>query len=251
MIIVLYLNYRGIANNPTKRALANMVRNHSLDLILISDPMTTFSSTQSLKVGTFGFDTFHSNAPHLACANLWCISKSTHYLSTTIFDSSSQHLTMLLQNPISSLSNLITGVYGANNPTLSKELWNQLIDTSLTTLPWCVLRDFNATLNHVEKLSLSHSNPSSLKDSQSTVLQLAFKKHSTQEAYLLGQNNRLGLFNVTASLDRALVNAHWLHYYRDPITHHLARISSDYSPILLDHKLSSLATTTPFKFENK
>ncbi|XXG61032.1 hypothetical protein AAC387_Pa04g2791 [Persea americana] len=171
MIKVLYWNCRGIANNPTKRALANKVHKHSPDLILLSDPMSAFSSTQSLKICSFGFDTFHSDASHLPRPHLWCISKPSHHLLATISDSSSQHLTMLLQNPILGLSTLITGVYGANNPTLRKDLWKQLIDTSSTTLPWRVLGDFNAILNHADKLSVSHSNPSSLKDFQSTVLQ--------------------------------------------------------------------------------
>ncbi|XXG59626.1 hypothetical protein AAC387_Pa04g1677 [Persea americana] len=99
------------------------------------------------------------NAPHVATTNLWCISKSSHHLVTSISSSSSQHLTMLLSNPISGFSTLIIGVFCSNNPTHRKDLWTVLINTSLTTLPWCVLGDFNAILAHDEKLSLRQAPP--------------------------------------------------------------------------------------------
>lgn len=208
MIKVLYWNCRGIANNPTKRALANMVHNHSPDLILISEPMISLSSTQSLNLHNYGFDTFHSNAPHLVCADLWCISKSSSQFSTTLSDSSSQHISMLLTNQISGLSTQIIGVYGANKPTLRKDLWKVLIDSSSTTLPWCVMGDFNAILTHEEKQSLRQSTPSSLKDFQLAVLQAGLKDIQYSGSRFTWSNNRQRLSYVAARLDRVLVNSH-------------------------------------------
>ncbi|KAJ8644055.1 hypothetical protein MRB53_005803 [Persea americana] len=133
--------------------------------------MSSFSSSHSLRLSSYGFDIFHSNVSHSGNPNLWCISKSSHHFTTSIFDSSSQHLTMLLSNPTLGSSTLITGVYGSDNPTLRRDLWKVLIDSSLTTLPWCVLGDFNAILSNAEKLNLRQSNPSSRKDFQSVVMQ--------------------------------------------------------------------------------
>ncbi|XXG59579.1 hypothetical protein AAC387_Pa04g1639 [Persea americana] len=138
--------------------------------------MTLFSSTSSLRLSSFGYYTFHSNASHSTVTNLWCISKSSFHLSISVSDFSPQHLSMLLHNPISGLSSLIAGVYGSNNPTQRKELWKVLIDSSTTTFPWCVLGDFNATLSQAEKLSLRQSIPLSLRDFQATVLQASLSK---------------------------------------------------------------------------
>lgn len=152
MLKVLYWNCRGIASRPTQRALANMILKHSPDLIFIS-----------LSWNKLGFDTFHSNGPSSATTNLWCLSKSSHLLSTTVKDFSSQHLSLLLHNSTSGLTTIITGVYGSTNPSFGKDLWSILIDSSSTTLPWCVLGDFNVTLSHADKLSIHQPILSSLR----------------------------------------------------------------------------------------
>ncbi|XXG76419.1 hypothetical protein AAC387_Pa08g0774 [Persea americana] len=250
MLKVLYWNYRGIANNPTKRTLTNLVLKHSPDLIFISEPMSLFSSTSSLRLSGFGFDTFHSNASQSTVTNVWCISKSSHHLSISISDFSSQHLSMLLHNSISGLSSLISGVYGSNNQSQRKELWKVIIDSSTTTFPWCVLGDFNATLSHAEKLSLHQSNHSSLRDFQATVLQAGLIEVLYSGNKFTWSNNRQDLSYVAARLNRALVNPQWMAHYPDPLLHHLPRISSDHSPILLNYQ-NQATSNAPFKFENK
>ncbi|XXG44074.1 hypothetical protein AAC387_Pa01g3964 [Persea americana] len=140
--------------------------------------------------------------------DLWCISKSSSQFSTTLSDSSSQHISMLLTNQISGLSTQIIGVYGANKPTLRKDLWKVLIDSSSTTLPWCVMGDFNAILTHEEKQSLRQSTPSSLKDFQLAVLQAGLKDIQYSGSRFTWSNNRQRLSYVAARLDRVLVNSH-------------------------------------------
>lgn len=158
---------------------------------------------------------------------------------------------MLLLNPISGLSTIITGVYGSNNPSLRKDLWSVLIDSSTSTMPWCVLGYFNATLSHADRLSIRQSNPSSLRDFQTAVLQANLAEVQFAGNKYTWSNNRQGLSYVAASLDRALVNLLWLGHFHDPLVHHLARISSDHSPILLVHHNHSPLSNAPFKFENK
>ncbi|XXG73294.1 hypothetical protein AAC387_Pa07g2240 [Persea americana] len=86
--------------------------------------MSAFHSTSSLKLSSFGFDSFHSNSRYMSTPNLWCFSNSNHRL------------------------------YGSTNPSHRRNLWQVLINSSTTTLPWCVLGDCNATLAHDEKLNL-------------------------------------------------------------------------------------------------
>ncbi|XXG76900.1 hypothetical protein AAC387_Pa08g1163 [Persea americana] len=87
---------------------------------------------------------------------------------------------MLLHNNSSGLTTIITGVYGSTNPSLKKDLWAVLIDSSSTTLPWCFIGDFNATLSHADKLSIRQPILSSLKAIQTTVMQAGL--HNTQFA---------------------------------------------------------------------
>ncbi|XXG85990.1 hypothetical protein AAC387_Pa11g0984 [Persea americana] len=154
--------------------------------------MTPFIPSISLNWNKLGFDTFHSNGPSSATTttNLWCLSKSSHLLSTFVKDFSSQHLSMLLQNSTASLITIITGVYGSTNPSLKKDLWAMLIDSSLTTLPRCVIRNFNGTLCLADKLRICQPTLSSLKAFQTAVLQASL------QAYLMWQPGLIELWLI-------------------------------------------------------
>ncbi|XXG54348.1 hypothetical protein AAC387_Pa03g2254 [Persea americana] len=136
---------------------------------------------------------------------------------------------MLLSNATTGTSSLIIGVYGSTNPSHRRNLWQVFINTSTTTLPWCVLGDFNATLGHDEKLSLRQPPSSSLKDFQSVVLQAGLPDVPSYGSKFTWSNNRKGLSYVAARLDRVLVNTLWLATFPDPTTHHLPR-SFDSAP---------------------
>eukprot|EP00268_Persea_americana_P010495 TRINITY_DN1426_c5_g1_i1.p1 TRINITY_DN1426_c5_g1~~TRINITY_DN1426_c5_g1_i1.p1 ORF type:complete len:254 (-),score=31.85 TRINITY_DN1426_c5_g1_i1:1643-2404(-) len=230
-----------------------MILQHSPDLIFISEPMTHFIHSISLCWNRLGFDTLHSNGPSSisTTTNLWCFSKSSHHLSITVEEFSSQHLSMLLHNNSSRLTTIITGVYGSTNPSFKKDLWAVLIDSSSTTLPWCFIGDFNATLSHADKLSIRQPILSSLKAIQTTVMQAGL--HDTQFAgnRFTWSNNRQGSSYMAARLDRALVNSIWMRHFCDPTVHHLPKISLDHSPILLAHHTQAPFSNAPFKFENK
>ncbi|XXG46055.1 hypothetical protein AAC387_Pa02g0988 [Persea americana] len=158
---------------------------------------------------------------------------------------------MLLSNRITGTSFLITCVYGSTNPSHRRNIWQVLINTSTTNLPWCVLGDFNATLAHNEKLSLRQAPPSSLKGFQSVVFQVGLFDIRFSGSKFTWSNNRKGLSYVAARLDRVLVNTLQLATFPYPTTHHLLRLSSDHSPILLNHTSLLPATHAPIKFENK
>eukprot|EP00268_Persea_americana_P036452 TRINITY_DN35925_c3_g1_i1.p1 TRINITY_DN35925_c3_g1~~TRINITY_DN35925_c3_g1_i1.p1 ORF type:complete len:115 (+),score=11.74 TRINITY_DN35925_c3_g1_i1:130-474(+) len=114
-----------------------MILQHSPDLFFISEPMTPFSASISHSWNRLGFDTFHSNGSPSpsTTSNLWCFSRSSHPLSTSVNDFSSQHLSMLLHNSSTGFNSIITGVYDSTNPSFRKDLWTVLIDSSSTTLP--------------------------------------------------------------------------------------------------------------------
>lgn len=150
MLKILYWTCRGPANTPTIGGLNHLVFSHSPDLVLISEPMTSFSSFKSLSLCNFDFDTFHSNSSPSHSGNLWCFCKSSLPFSISVSDFSSQHLSMLLLNSATGLPILITGIYGSTNQSQRKALWNTLINHSSINFPCCVLGDFNAILSHDE-----------------------------------------------------------------------------------------------------
>ena len=139
MLKVFYWNCRGIANCPTQRVLANMIIQHSPDLLFLYEPTTSFFASISYSWYRLGFDTLHSNDSPFpsTTSNLRCFSKSSHPLSTTVIDSSSQHLSILLHNSSIGLNSTITAVYSSTNPSLRKELWAVLTDYSSTVQLWC------------------------------------------------------------------------------------------------------------------
>lgn len=100
-------------------------------------------------------------------------------------------------------------------------------------------------------VSVRQSIPSTLRDFHATMLQAGLSEVPFSGNKFTWSKNRQWLSYVAARLDRTLVNPHWLVYYPDTLLHHLPRISSDHSPILLDLQIQALTSNAPFKFENK
>lgn len=116
---------------------------------------------------------------------------------------------------------------------IRRELWDHLINTSSTSLPWCVIGDFNSILLAIEKLSIRPSSSSSVKDFNDMVLASGLKDLGFRGNSYAWANNGYGLAYVAIRLDRAFVNAYWMDNFDDPMVTHLPRLSSDHSPLLV------------------
>ena len=164
-------------------------------------------------------------------------------------DFSNQHISINFLDPSTSMAGLITGVYGSTDYRVRCTLWEYLVNTSSTSLPWTVIGDFNSILITQEKLSTHPHSSISVREFYDMIMAAGLKDLGFSRNRFTLANNRQGQAYVAARLDRALSNTAWLDIYEDPLVKHLPRLASDHSPLLLSHRSSFVQKNFPFKFE--
>ena len=223
--------------------LLHLISVHSPDLLFLSEPKASLDSSNP--VLSSGYISSFSNTN----SSLWCFCKPSSTFCFSLLDHSSQHISINAVGSSPSSSSLITGVYGSTDYRVRRVLWDYLISTSSTINPWCVIGDFNAILLGKEKLSTRPPSSLSVKDFNDMVLASDLQDLGFRGSSFIWANNRQGQAFVAARLDRAFSNVSWLDSFEDPMEHHLPRIASDHSPILLSHNKSSALKNIPLKFE--
>ncbi|XP_026417388.1 uncharacterized protein LOC113312869 [Papaver somniferum] len=142
---------------------------------------------------------------------------------------------------------LITFMYGAHDDTENANQWQYLINMHLfVDLPWVLLGDLNFTMHDSETHSSSVTHPHHARHVRNFVQQLDLIDSGYSGADTTWSNHRSGDDHVSARLDRALVNNHWINHYTNAHLQHLVPVASDHCPILL-HTVPSATKHSPFK----
>lgn len=126
----------------------HLIAVHSPDLLFLSELKSTLDSFSNGGL-PFGLSPSFSNSKN----PLWCLCNQSSNLFFTLLDLSSQHISISISASPSSSSSVITGVYGSTDYRQRGNLRDYLINSSFSSQPWCVIRDFNAILLAKEKLS--------------------------------------------------------------------------------------------------
>lgn len=155
MVKILSWNCRGIGNTPTKSILAHFLRVHSPDILFLSEPKAPLDSQNPSAFQSFGFNLSFSNHN----SSLWCLCNSNSKYTFTLSDFSNQHISIYLVDPYSSIAGLVTSVYGFTDYRTRRALWEYLVNTSSTILPWTVIGNFNSILLAQEKWSIRPLSP--------------------------------------------------------------------------------------------
>lgn len=112
--------------------------------------------------------------------------------------------------------------------------------------------DFNCTSGYQDKRG-GHSDPWSLPNKEEFKDFVASAGLTNIKYYRSAYtwcNQRWGQNRILERLDRGLTNANWLADHPNYYIHHLPRITSDHSPMLLtDHTYTNTQTKT-FRYEN-
>ncbi|XXG49475.1 hypothetical protein AAC387_Pa02g3652 [Persea americana] len=245
MINIHFWNCWGIANSQTKVMLHHLLSSHKPDLIFLAEAKTSFNPSITSFFHPLGFTSSFTNQIN----SLWAIFNPNHFSTLSLIDHSNQHISLKFVNPQSSSAGIVTGVYGSTDYRIRRDLWDYLTTSSQTSLPWCVIGDFNSILLASEKLSLRPSSSPSVTDFNNMVLSTGLKDLGYKGNTFTWTNNSEGQAYVAARLDRAFTNSIWLDTFSDTSVSHLPRLSSDHTPLLLSHKSKSFPKNSPFKFE--
>ncbi|XP_060961066.1 uncharacterized protein LOC133031553 [Cannabis sativa] len=142
-----------------------------------------------------------------------------------------------------------TGVYGEPNRSLRRKTW-ELLTTLLgrSTLPWCLMGDFNNVLNQSEKVG-GQPYPVWLIEGFQEAIRLCGLRDMEMHGHpLTWEKSRDSPSCIEARLDRALVNNDWLSIFPMAKLTNLEISPSDHSPLFLE--LTVPTHDYRFKFEN-
>jgi len=242
-------NCRGLGSPSTVPNLKYLVRTYKPDGIFLSETMAALNKIEELKY-ILSFDscfTVDRICRGEGLAFLW--KKSANCIITNY---SQNHIDIEVVDPLCGKWRL-TGFYGMPESGRRKESWNFLRNLArVSSLPWCVIRDYNDILSDAEKKGRSERAPWLICGFRQVVIDAGLIDLE-MNGYEFTWFKSLGTDReVEEKLDRALVNSSWCNLFPATALECLTTTSSDQYPLLLNCKLSETVHRNPqrFKFEN-
>ncbi|KAK4384510.1 hypothetical protein Sango_3053500 [Sesamum angolense] len=146
---------------------------------------------------------------------------------------------------------LITVVYGANEVSARRELWQGLIELSVTigNVPWLVGGDFNAVLDMSEVSGASGDIRLAMNEFNDCILQTGLLSMPMQGERFTWHNCSLDGRSFWKRLDRLLVNDIWMDRWPNLFYTCLTPRTSDHSPLVLKGDCRNMQVSL-FRFDN-
>lgn len=125
-------------------------------------------------------------------------------------------------------------VYAFSYPMYRTDLWNYLVSlSSLITLPWIILGDFNQVSNVSEKKGGRPPNSQGMQQFNYMIFECALPDMGFVGPRFTWSNMREGPTLIQECLDNALYNRQFLTRYLEYTVVHLPRPRSDHHPLLV------------------
>ncbi|KAK4384190.1 hypothetical protein Sango_3082900, partial [Sesamum angolense] len=146
---------------------------------------------------------------------------------------------------------LITVVYGANEVSARRELWQGLIELAVTVdnVPWLVGGDFNAVLDMSEVSGASGDILVAMNEFNDCILQTGLLSMPMQGERFTWHNCSLDGRSLWKRLDRLLVNDIWMDRWPNLFYTCLTPRTSDHSPLVLKGDCRNMQVSL-FRFDN-
>jgi hypothetical protein len=180
-------------------------------------------------------------------AFLW---RTPFYCSITNF--SAHHINVEAEDCVNGKWRL-TGFYGFPGSGRRRDSWNFLRNLSrASTLPWCVIGDFNDILSDSEKKGRTVRSSWLINGFRSAVSESGLSDVH-MEGYPFTWFKSLGTIRaVEEKLDRALATESWFNFFPNAIVENLSVPGSDHYPIMLIREPGprNRRVQSKFKFEN-
>jgi hypothetical protein len=127
-----------------------------------------------------------------------------------------------------------TFVYGEPRTENRHRMWSSLCDLKAsTTLPWCVIGDFNEALWQHEHLSICPRQENQMAAFRDALMICGLNDLGFIGLPFTFDNQRSGRNNVRVRLDRAVADDRWRNIFTDASVVHLVSPCSDHAQILV------------------
>ncbi|KAI0530898.1 hypothetical protein KFK09_000446 [Dendrobium nobile] len=248
MSSLLFWNYRGDRKKEVALYLKEVVRDQDIFFIGLMETKLTSISRKDVD-GFIGkeweFFHFHVAGFSGGILVLW----NTKVGNFVVRETSSQMIVGDLCIPKMGWWKIVT-IYGSRCCKERESLWSLLSSCMDSSTPSIIGGDFNCVLSKKEKRSgkrfLFSKGP---RDMKCFMTNCDFHDVESIGPSFTWYNNKEGASRIWERLDRCLLNSPTLHLIPSAATRHLARVSSDHSPIAfkLDDKVRIKSRTIRFK----
>jgi hypothetical protein len=242
-------NCRGLGSPRTIPSLKYLVRVYKPDVLFLSETLCDSNKTEELRYllcYDFCF-TVNREGRGGGLALYWNSS-----FNCSITNYSQNHIDIEVVDTCHGNWRL-TGYYGFPGSGRRRAAWNFLKQLSqLSTLPWCVVGDFNDILAPSEKKGRNERASWLINGFRSAVLDSGLSDVH-MEGYPFTWFKSLGTVRVVEEkLDRALASETWHNYFPHAVLENLPAPASDHYPILLIREPGprNRHRQSRFKFEN-
>ncbi|XP_074352235.1 uncharacterized protein LOC141691391 [Apium graveolens] len=239
---------RGVGSSCTVRVLKEMMISHKPDILFLSETLAVSNKIEALasKLGFSNFFSVDKQGRGRGLAMFW-----KHNVVGNVFDSSNNHIDLVVKERNGSEWRL-TGFYGYPERGRRQESWNLIRSlASASTLPWCVLGDFNDLMHNDEKKG-RHKHPQNLLNGfRNTIEDCSLIEVDLKGGDFTWEKSKGTTNWVQERLDRCFASSDWWSRFSLCTLTIFYAIVSDHEPI----KLELVNTKIPsnqfrFRFEN-
>lgn len=239
---ILFWNARGAGNDKFKYTVKDLVKMHSLDILIICEPKVQFKNSKKylLHLGFTDYEVMEARGFSGGIWLLWNNSK----VKVDYVDSNAQSISVKVTGD-NGHSWLLSGVYGSTCNTVRTTLWDYFDTLTMqVNLPWMLVGDFNKLLSYSDKSGGSH------------IYRFGGMKNWVSRNGMIDMGYQGADFTwsnrfVKERLDRGFCCCDWRVLFPDACVIHLARLQSDHCPILIRLRPDKRFTriNTPFRFQ--
>ncbi|GAA0171395.1 hypothetical protein LIER_41148 [Lithospermum erythrorhizon] len=155
-----------------------------------------------------------------------------------------QFVNARISSPLCKEEVIVTAVYASCHIPTRRQLWEGLMNTSSTSLPWIVMGDFNVVKGFSEQVGCKALNPRALEEFNDCIMNCRLEDAGYYGSSLSWSNGR-----IAKRLDRVLHNQKYGEIFSQVKVKQLAKTLSDHAPMLVYSNKPTEGHKGSFKFQ--
>jgi hypothetical protein len=240
-------NCRGLSRASAIRSLRGLVREHSPEILFLSETKTQ-SATAIVILNNLGYFLMSHVSPIGSKGGLLLAWR--HGVNLECFSSTVNTINAWCYSDPPNKPWLLTCIYGPPEKFNNSIFWDSILNERKDYLgPWLCIGDLNVILSQDEKYGGRPFACSSTDSFRSFLDSFGMIDLGFSGNPFTWTNKRQNHHLIKERLDRGIANSQWVHLFPHYAVLHLHAQVFDHNPILLDSSPADLTLPRPFRFE--